>query len=81
MLCRVPQALVKAQKTLNKLFAECDSQQRGFAEIYIGNNFFIEYFLWGTRQSICRAPSGVRQRKVIMTTISDRDGDFAEYTH
>jgi hypothetical protein len=38
------QALGKAHKTLSKLFAECDSRQKGLSELYISNNFFVEYF-------------------------------------
>jgi hypothetical protein len=41
-LCRVPEAL-------GKVFAECDTRQRELGEQYIGNGFFAEYFLSGTR--------------------------------
>jgi hypothetical protein len=32
-----------AQKTLDKLFAECSSRQKNFGELYIDNNFFVEH--------------------------------------
>nr|ACG46625.1 hypothetical protein [Zea mays] len=51
MLCRVPEALGKAWNALSKVFAECSTQQREFDELYIGNSFFAEYFLSGTRYS------------------------------
>jgi hypothetical protein len=44
-LCRVPEALGKALKTLGKGFAECDTRQRR-----LGKAFFAEYFFSGTRQ-------------------------------
>jgi hypothetical protein len=44
LLCQVLQTLGKANKTLDKPFAECDSQQRSLGELYIGNVFFAEYF-------------------------------------
>jgi hypothetical protein len=44
VLCRVPEAL-------GKVFAECDTRQRDPSEQYIGNGFFAEYFLSGTRYS------------------------------
>jgi hypothetical protein len=44
-LCRVSEALGKAWKTLGEGFAECDTQQRELGELYIGNDFFAEYFL------------------------------------
>jgi hypothetical protein len=56
------QALDKAQKT-----TECDSRQRGLGELYIDNNFFVEYFL-----------SGTRQRKIAVTMQSDGDEAFPE---
>jgi hypothetical protein len=52
-LCRVTEALGKARKTLGKVFAECDTRQRDLSEQYIGNDFFAEYFLSGTRQNLC----------------------------
>jgi hypothetical protein len=47
LLYRVSEALGKAWKTLGKDFAECDTRQRKLGELYIGNNFFAEYFLSG----------------------------------
>jgi hypothetical protein len=35
----------KAGKTFGEGFAECDTRQRELSELYIGNNFFAEYFL------------------------------------
>jgi hypothetical protein len=49
-LCRVPEALGKALKTLNKGFAECRTRQRGLGTQCIGKAFFAEYFFSGTRQ-------------------------------
>jgi hypothetical protein len=59
-------------------FAECNTRQRTLDELYIGNNLFAEYFLWGTRQRICRVPFDTRQRKVAVTAPSDGDRSFAE---
>jgi hypothetical protein len=56
----------------------CDSRQRGLGELYIDNRFFVEYFLLGTRQSLCRVSAGTRQRKVTIMTPSDDDGAFTE---
>jgi hypothetical protein len=50
LLCRVSEALGKDWKALGKGFAECDTWQRKLGELYIGNNFFAEYFLSNTRQ-------------------------------
>jgi hypothetical protein len=50
-LCRVPEALDKALKTLGKLFAECRTRQRGLGIQCIGKAVFAEYFFSGTRQS------------------------------
>ena len=49
-LCRVPEALGKALKTLGKGFAECDTRQRRLGKQCIGKAFFAEYFFSGTRQ-------------------------------
>ena len=67
LLCRVSQTLGKGYFTLGKGFAECNTRQRTLGELYIGNSFFAEYFL-----------SGTRQRKVTVTAPSDGDGSFAE---
>jgi hypothetical protein len=64
--------------TLGKAFAECNTRQRTLGELYIGNSLFAEYFLSGTRQRLCRVPSGTRQRKVTVTAPSDGDVSFAE---
>jgi hypothetical protein len=53
-------------------FAECLGEQ------YIGNGFFAEYFLSGTRQSLCQVSLGTRQRKVVVTMPDDRDDTFVE---
>jgi hypothetical protein len=63
-LCRVPEALGKALKTLGKPFAEC---QRGLGIQCIGKAVFAEYFF-----------SGTRQRKAAVTATGDGDGVFAE---
>jgi hypothetical protein len=49
-LCRVPEALGKALKTLGKGFAECDTRQRRLGKQCIGKAFFVEYFFSGIRQ-------------------------------
>jgi hypothetical protein len=49
-LCRVPEALGKALKTLGKGFAECDTRQRMLDKQCIDKAFFAEYFFSGTRQ-------------------------------
>jgi hypothetical protein len=50
VLCRVPEALGKALKTLGKTFVECHTRQRRLGKQCIGKAFFAEYFFWGTRQ-------------------------------
>jgi hypothetical protein len=40
--------------SIGEVFAECDTRQRELDELYIGNDFFAEYFLSGTRQSVSR---------------------------
>jgi hypothetical protein len=74
----VPEALDKAWKTLVEVFAECDTRQREFGEQYIGNGFFAEYFLPGTRQILCRMSLGTRQRKSVVTATGNGDDVFAE---
>jgi hypothetical protein len=49
-LCRVPEALGEALKTLGKGFAECYTRQRRLGEQCIGKAFFAESFFSGTRQ-------------------------------
>jgi hypothetical protein len=44
VLCRVPEALGKALKTLDKSFAECGTRQRRLGKQCIGKAFFAEYF-------------------------------------
>jgi hypothetical protein len=44
----------------NSCFAECDTRQRKLGELYIGNGFFAEYFLSGTRQTLCQVSLGTR---------------------
>jgi hypothetical protein len=67
-LCRVPEALGKALKTLGKDFAECRTWQRGLGAQCIGKAFFAEYFF-----------SGTQQRKAAVTAPGDGDDVFAEY--
>jgi hypothetical protein len=38
------EALGKACKTLGECIAECDTRQSKLGELYISNNFFVEYF-------------------------------------
>jgi hypothetical protein len=78
LLYRVSETHGKSYFTLGKGFAECNTRQRTLGELYIGNNLFVEYFLSGTRQRLCRVPVGTRQRKVTVTAPSDGDGSFAE---
>jgi hypothetical protein len=65
-------------------FAEClkhsakSVRQIKLGELNIGNIFFAEYFLLGTRQRLCRVLPGTWQRKVTVTTASNGDGAFAE---
>jgi hypothetical protein len=57
-LCRVPEALGKALKTLGKGSVECRIRQRRLGIQCIGKAFFAEYFFSGTRQ---RDVSSARQ--------------------
>jgi hypothetical protein len=68
-LCQVSETLGKAWKTLGEGFAECDTRQRELDELYIGNGFFVEYFLSGTRQT-----------KVVVMATDNGDGAFVECT-
>jgi hypothetical protein len=77
-LCRAPEALGKALKTLGKVFAECRTRQRGIGTQCIGKAFFVEYFFSGTRQRLCRVPGSTRQRKAAATAPGDGDDIFAE---
>jgi hypothetical protein len=49
-LCRVPEAIGKASKTLGKGFAKYRTRQRRLGTQCIGKAFFAEYFFSGTRQ-------------------------------
>ena len=73
--------LDKAWKTLGELFVECDSRQISLDKLYIDNDFFVKYFLSGTRQRLCRVTPGTRQSQVVATTPSDGDRAFAECLH
>jgi len=53
-LCRVPQALGKAQKTLVKDFAECNTRQTAHDIYSVGKRLFAECFISGTGQRLCR---------------------------
>jgi hypothetical protein len=68
-LCRVPEALGKALKTLGNGFAECDTRQRRLGKQCIGKAFFAEYFFSGTRQR------GLPSAKEHSAKKSDRYGD------
>jgi hypothetical protein len=63
---------------LDKRFAECTPRQRGLDEQFIGNDLFAEYFILGTRQSLCRVSASNQQRKVVVTAPSDGDIAFVE---
>jgi hypothetical protein len=75
----VSEALGKPCITLGKHFAECSTRQRGLAKEFIGNNLFVEAFMSGTRQSLCRVPVGTGQWKVTVTVASDGDKAFVEF--
>jgi hypothetical protein len=75
---QVSKTLDKAWKTLDEGFAECNTRQRKLGELYIGNGFFAEYFLSGTRQRLYRVSTGTRQRKVVVAATSNGDEAFAE---
>jgi hypothetical protein len=45
-------------------FAECNTRQKSIGELYIGNDFFAEYFLSVTRQRLCRASLSSRQENL-----------------
>jgi hypothetical protein len=66
-LCRVPEALGKQRKTLDKDFTKRRTRQRGLGEQYIDKGFFAEYFLSGTQQRLCQVTVGTRQKKVVVT--------------
>jgi hypothetical protein len=74
----VSEALGKAWKTLGKGFVECDTRQIKLDELYIGNGFFVVYFLSSTRQRLCRVSTGTRQRKVAIMATGNGEGAFAE---
>jgi hypothetical protein len=63
---------------LGKVFAECGTRQRELGEQCIGNGFFADYFLSGTRKKLCRVPVGTRQRKVAVTEPGNGDDAFAK---
>jgi hypothetical protein len=75
-LCRVPETLGKALKTLGKGFAECRTRQRGLGTQCMGKAFFAEYFFSGTRQrkaavtalvteAVLSVPGDTRQRSYL----------------
>jgi hypothetical protein len=77
-LCRVPEALGKALKTLGKVFAECRTRQRGLGTQCIGKALFAEYFFSGTRQSGLPSAREHSAKKAAVTAPVDGDGVFAE---
>jgi hypothetical protein len=70
----VSEALDTVRKTLGEGFAEYDSRQMELDELYIVNDFFVEYFV----------SQGTQQRKVIVTADGTADGNrdraFADCT-
>jgi hypothetical protein len=61
--------LPESANTLGECFIECDTRQKKkLSELYIGNIFFVKYLLSDTRQRLYRVLSGIRQRKVAVTT-------------
>jgi ATP-dependent Zn protease len=62
----VSEALGKARKTLGE---GSDTRQRELNELYINNDFFVEYFLSDTRQG---------KKKIAVAAAGNGDGAFAE---
>jgi hypothetical protein len=61
--------LPESANTLGECFIKCDTRQKKkLSELYIGNIFFVKYFLSDTRQRLYRVLSGIRQRKIVVTT-------------
>jgi hypothetical protein len=77
-LCRVPEALGKALKTLGKLFAECRTRQRGLIIQCIVKAVFVEHFFSDTRQRGLPSAREHSARKAAVTATSDGDRVFAE---
>jgi hypothetical protein len=63
----VSEALGKAWKTLEEGFAVCDTRQRKLSELYIGNDFFVEYFY-----------RALGKKKIAATVPGNCDGAYAE---
>jgi hypothetical protein len=68
-LCRVPEALGEALKTLSKE----DSAKSASAKASLPSAFSQ-----ALGKPLCRVPESIRQRKVAVTAPGDGDGDFAE---
>ena len=66
-VCRVPETLGKRQKTLGKLFAECNTRRIALAINSAGKANFAECHLSGTRQSFCRVQFGSRRKETVIT--------------
>jgi len=77
-LCRVPQALGKAQKTLGKGFAECNTRQTAHDIYSAGKRLFAECFLSGTRQKTLPRTEIEAQRKKVSWRSGDGHGAFAD---
>jgi hypothetical protein len=52
VLCRVPETLGKAQKTLGNKFAKCGSRRSAHGFLFVGEAGFAECHFSGTRQSV-----------------------------
>jgi hypothetical protein len=63
-------SLSSAWKTFGEVFAECDTRQKKVGELYIGNDFFAEYFLSSTLLSVTRYST----KKVAITSDGNGDG-------
>jgi hypothetical protein len=68
----------KVWKTLGGGSAEYDTRQKKLGELYIDNDFFVEYFLSHTQQRLCQVSSGTRQRKIIVIAPGNGDGTYAK---
>ena len=78
VLCRVAEALGKAQIALGEAFAECGTRQRTHDKKLIGKALFIECLLSGTRQRLCWEPRGHSAKKSDRHGAGPVDGRFVE---
>jgi hypothetical protein len=67
---------LKHSVNLGKHSAKVDTRQRKLGELYIGDDFFSEYFLSVTRQRLYRVLQITRQRKIVVTAAGNGDRTF-----